>query len=217
MHASIPSFDNRFRFVKGHRHLTLSLGGMNILYAYIRKNGCSSFKSALSRNLNVPASQVFRHARAKPFGFYDAKIFVWRDPEDRLISLYRNKILDRQYADDMIARYWATMGEAPSSFERFALFATTNADPHLLPQMQHLRPIRYTHAIELCNLHLAMVGLVGEEAAGPFRTPVNVSRREPVQVTPYARALIHRHYRCDFEMIETICATPAQTSGSGIC
>lgn len=198
-----PGFDNRFSLGRGRRHLSFRLGGMRILYAYIRKNGSSTFRAVMNDDPDVPGPTF---AKAGYFAQYDARIFVWRDPEERLLSLYRDQILDGHRADDLVARYWQVMGEPPSTFERFARFATTNADPHVVPQRHHLRPIRYTHAIELRVLHRTMVDIVGPVAAEAFRVPRNVSNRQPVPVTPYARALIHRHYACDYAMIEKIAA-----------
>lgn len=198
-------FDNRLTLGKGHSHYALEIGDKRILYAYIRKNGCSAFKTAMGLASDAPISAA-RRLHAGPFGRYDARIFVWRDPEERLVSLYRNKILERKNADDLIRRYREVMHEEPTSFERFALFAATGADPHLIAQRHHLRPIRYTHAIELGALHATMSALVGPAAAAPFRVPVNASHKAPVEVTPYARALIHHLYACDFRMIETILA-----------
>lgn len=211
----IPAFDNRFTLGKGRRHLTLTLGGKRILYAYIRKNGCSCFKSVIGGDPDMPVSALPSEARSGYFRHYDAKIFVWRDPEERLISLYRNKILERRNADDLVSRYWQVMGEPPSTFERFAVFAMTDADPHLVPQRQHLRRIRYTHAIELRSLHKSMVRLVGPDAAEPFRETFNASLPAPVHVTPYARALIHRHYACDYAMIERIMASGGSAADRG--
>ena len=207
----LPGFDNRLTFGTGRSHYALEIGGKRILYAYIRKNGCSAFKTAMGLASDVSIGAA-RRLRAGPFGRYDARIFVWRDPEERLVSLYRNKILDRKNAEDLIRRYREVMHEEPSSFERFALFATTGADPHLIAQRHHLRPIRYTHAIELGALHATMCALVGPEAAAPFRVPVNPSRKAPVEVTPYARALLHRIYACDFQMIEAILAQQSRLS-----
>ncbi len=138
-----PGFDNRLTFGTGRSHYALEIGGKRILYAYIRKNGCSAFKTAMGLASDVSIGAA-RRLRAGPFGRYDARIFVWRDPEERLVSLYRNKILDRKNAEDLIRRYREVMHEEPSSFERFALFATTGADPHLIAQRHHLRPIRCT-------------------------------------------------------------------------
>lgn len=202
----IGGFDNRFfpHMARSPRHLAFTMGGKRILYAYIRKNGCSSFKAAISGDPDIRFSELRSSYPASRLTRYDARIFVWRDPEERLVSLYRNKVLDAPHADDLVRRYRQVMDEAPSSFDKFALFATTNADPHVWPQRLSLFHMRYTHAIALPQLHEVMTDLVGAEAAEGFRVPRNSSAKTPVKVSPFARALIHRHYRCDFDMIARI-------------
>lgn len=199
----IPSFDNRSGLGKGTLHLGLRLGGKRIAYAYIRKNACSAFKVACGFPDSSPIDEV---AAANPWErpwwhWYHATIFVWRDPEDRLVSLYKNKILDRNGADDIVARYVSAMNEEPSTFEKFAVFATLGADPHCLPQYDHLKPIRYSHAIPLARLHEAMVEIVGPNAAEPFARIRNASAPQDIEVTDAARAVIRDFYARDYEMI----------------
>lgn len=193
-------FDNRLSFARGKRHLTFELAGKRIRYAYIRKNGCSAFKEAMGFGGGLLAD-IPESYRARRLGRHDATIFVWRDPEERLVSLFRNKILDRNGADDLIRRYGTTMREAPGCFERFVEFAGQFADPHCLPQAAHLKPLRYTHAVPLASLHATMVGIVGEAAAAVFAAPVNRSRPTPVEVSPRARARIHEIYAADYALI----------------
>ncbi|AHJ62422.1 Hypothetical protein GbCGDNIH3_0639 [Granulibacter bethesdensis] len=197
-------FDNRGRFRPGRQHLTFMLGGKRILYAYIRKNGCSSFKAAMGLHPETRIGHIPRKYKIWPFGHYDARIFVWRDPEARLVSLFRNKILDRHNAEDLIARYRCIMREEPSTFEKFAVFASLNGDPHVVPQYRHLHPIRYSHAIELSQLHDAMADLVGTEEAAIFRKPFNPSQATRVEITPEARRIIRHYYRQDYAMVEKL-------------
>lgn len=144
--SNCVGYGNRMARCAGQLHLTLPLGGKRIRYAYTRKNGCSCFKAALGYPPATRISEIAQRHRSRWHHRIDASIFVWQDPEKRLVSLYRNKILDGRTNDDLLHRYRATMGEEPSSFERFAEFA---ADPHCLPQAAHLHPIIYTHAIPL--------------------------------------------------------------------
>lgn len=180
------------------------MGGKRIAYAYIRKNACSAFKVALGFS---PSTQVKEIAPNYPFErwpWYHATIFVWRDPEERLVSLYRNKILDRQDAADLLPDYRSTMGEEPSTFEKFAEYASLGADPHCRPQYDHLKPLRYSHAIPLVHLHEAMVEIVGSEAARPFAQNTNASVPHEVEITDRARTLIREHYVRDYQMIERL-------------
>jgi hypothetical protein len=197
-------FDNRWTFQRGSVHLGFELGGKRIGYAYIRKNGSSAFKRALGYPSGTDIRVIEPTHRWGSRQRYDATIFVWRDPEERLKSLYRNKILEREEAEDIIARYRTTMGEEPDGFESFVEFATTNADPHCVPQRDHLKPLVYTHAIPLSSLHESMVRLVGVDAARTFARPINASSETALDVSDRARALIRKHYARDYEMIAQI-------------
>ena len=201
-HARV--FDNRRALQRGSLHLGFELGGKRIAYAYIRKNGSSAFKRALGYPTGTDIREIEPSHRWEPRRRYDATIFVWRDPEERLKSLYRNKILEREDAEDIIVRYRKRMGEEPGSFERFAEFATTNVDPHCVPQRDHLKAILYSHAIPLGRLHETMAGIVGIEAAQAFTRPVNASNEVAIDVSDRARALIRHHYASDYEMIAAI-------------
>ena len=197
-------FDNRRAFQRGSLHLGFELGGKRIAYAYIRKNGSSAFKRALGYPSGTDIRVIEPSHRWDLRQRYDATIFVWRDPEERLKSLYRNKILEREDAEDILVRYRTTMGEEPGSFERFAEFATRNSDPHCVPQRDHLKPIVYSHAIPLTRLHESMVTIVGIEAARPFARPVNASSESAIDISDRARALIRKHYARDYQMIAEI-------------
>lgn len=198
-------FDNRLSLQRGDFHFSLPTGGKRFIYAYIRKNGCSAFKRAVGLPSDAHVAAMIERYEWRPFRRrHDGAIFVWRDPLDRLLSLYKNKILDAQHNGDIWRTYCKTMAEEPSTFERFVEFATTGADPHCIPQYKHLKPLRYTHAIELSELGAAMADLVGEEAARPFQHPVNASKSHEVHVSSRARELIERHYAKDYRMIELI-------------
>lgn len=146
--------------------------------------------------------------KSRYFGHHDATIFVWRCPEQRLISLYRNKVLDGKDNEDLIARYRKHMGECPSTFEAFVEFAQRQADHHFIPQVAHLKAFRYTHAIPLGRLHEAMINIVGEEAATPFVRPINSSSSSSlnaeVEVTSKARDMIRRIYADDYALLEKL-------------
>lgn len=199
----MTALDNRLRLQRGDFHFTLPIGDKRIAYAYIRKNGCSAFKKAVGLP-DAHVGQLVDNFRWRPWHRRDATVFVWRDPVERLVSLYRNKVLDGTGADDIIRSYRSTMGEEPSTFERFVEFAIQFKDPHCIPQHKHLKPIRYTHAIPLGRLHEHMVRIVGEEAAKPFKRRVNASKPSPVEVSERALSLIHQHYAGDFRMIARI-------------
>lgn len=77
---STVSFDNRLSLSRGKRHLTFWLGGKRIRYAYIRKNGCSSFKAAMGY-AGKTLGEIPPKFKSRYFGHHDATIFVWRCPE----------------------------------------------------------------------------------------------------------------------------------------
>lgn len=199
----IGPFDNRLSLQGGRLHLSFELGGRKTAHAYIRKNGCSAFKRALGFD---PSTDVEAVASAYPYrrGHHDATIFVWREPLERMVSLYKNKVLERKNAAYLLASYRETMGEEPSTFERFAEYACRERDPHCWRQRDHLMRLRYTHAIPLHRLHEAMCGIVGAEAAAPFALKANATGDEPVEVTDRAAALIRRHYARDYAMISRL-------------
>ncbi|MBK0400382.1 sulfotransferase family 2 domain-containing protein [Limibaculum sp. M0105] len=199
--SDMVTYDNRFKFTLGRLHLAFELGGSRIAYAYIRKNGCSSFKRALGFDYATNVRTIARAHPYRPWRRYDATIFVWRDPEERLLSLFRNKIIQRDHADGILASYRRVMGAEPATFEDFVRFACRDADPHCWPQCDHLMPIRYTHAIPLSRLYQSMCGIVGEEAAEPFVQPYNASVPYLTEVSDEARRLIRRHYAKDYAMI----------------
>jgi hypothetical protein len=202
---SFGMFNNRFALQRGDYHFTLPIGGKRIGYAYIRKNGCTAFKRAVGIGSGAPIGELVVQFKWRPWLRHDATIFVWRDPVERLVSLYRNKFLDHQDNGAILQAYRAAMAEDhPSDFERFVEFAIMGADPHCLPQRKHLKPIRYTHAIELPRLYEEMVTIVGTKSAEPFRSRVNASSKIEVPVSERARRMIEGYYDCDYRMIDTI-------------
>lgn len=188
-------------------HLAFTLGGKRIAYAYIRKNGCSAFKRMMLRLIDSgdPADMV-RHFPFRPYEQYDAVIFVWRDPLERLVSLYRNKIIERKYAVDLLAAYRKTMNAEPGSFEDFVRFACMERDPHCWTQQSHLKRMRYTHAIPLDALHQTMREIAGPAADAYFSKKVNKTAQHPVRVSEKAREMVLSHYAGDYAMIHRILA-----------
>lgn len=199
------SFDNRWalRKVRGRVHLTLNLGGKRIAYAYIRKNACSAFKQALGFH---PSEQIDTVAQGHRYdgGACDAAIFVWRDPVDRLLSLYKSKIIERRGAVGMIQACEKILGHIPSDFDEFVDFAIQMPDPHCWTQYSHLRRLNYTHAIPMDSLHDVMVSLVGEDEAAIFKSPVNASSEIQVEVSDASRQKIASCYAEDYRMIRRV-------------
>lgn len=195
------TFDNRRNLSLGRLHLAVPLGDKLIRYAYIRKNGCSAFKHAMGYEPETEIGEIRADHKCSLFDRFDATIFVWRDPEERLVSLYRNKILDGTSNADIMRRFERFAKGRDLDFQLFAEFAVRNHDPHCIPQASHLKPLFYTHAIPLNRLHAAMTELVGSEAAKPFQKAVNTSNPAAITVTDRTRHLIRNHYAADYRLI----------------
>ena len=201
----IAALDNRGAVGRGQVHLAFELGGKRIRYAYIRKNGCSAFKTAMGFAHDVRIGLIEPYQRCGLLRRrYHATIFVWRDPLERIVSLYRKKIIDDVNSEDIRRRLRAFAGGGRIDFDRFVDFCCRAGDPHCLPQAAHLKPIRYTHAIPLARLHEAMTGIVGPEAAAPFAQRVNQSRQTPIMISDTSREHIRHHYSQDYRLIEQI-------------
>jgi len=201
----IPGLDNRRAAGRGQTHLAFELGGKRIRYAYIRKNGCSAFKTAMGFAHDVRIGLIQPHQRCSLLRRrYDATIFVWRDPVERIVSLYRNKIIDDVNGEDIQRRLRAFAGTGRVDFDTFVDFCCRVGDPHCLPQAAHLKPLRYTHAIPLARLHEAMIGIVGTQAAVPFARPINASRHTPIAISDVSRDRIRHHYAQDYRLIDQI-------------
>lgn len=201
-------FDNRGTGRRGGLHLAFEAGGKRIVYAYIRKNACSAFKQMLCGDPDADVRTIAPHFPCAPGEPHDAALFVYRDPLERIVSLYRNKVLERRRADDILARYRERMGRAPGSLADFVRFAGLLADPHCHTQYSHLRAMRYSHAIPMHRLYPVMRSIVGEDAARHFAHPVNTSRPADLEISDEVRALVREHYAEDYRMIREI-ETPA--------
>jgi len=188
-----PLHEGRFRCKANHYRIRV--GGKTFLYTYIRKNGCTAFKrliagqspgvSLLNRLRGIDPDQlrfIKRHkvstGDVNPADFDDI-LFVYRDPLERLVSLYLNKFVERAGAEDILARYRDASGCDPdaASFEDFMAYLDrdfTALDPHCFPQVSHLGDFPYSRAIPLKALHAAVVPLFGTALADRyFRHPVN--------------------------------------------
>jgi len=200
----MANFDNRWSFSSGKTHLGFELGGKKIAYAYIRKNACRSFKRALGYHDPVDVSEVAAAYPFDPRQKYDAAIFVYRDPFERAISLFRNKFIDGKQNDRIMERYREAMGTSDFDFDGFVRFCGKQLDPHTWTQRSSLRRMRYTHAIPIDQLSATMVEIVGEEAARPFEKKFNHSTPHEVKVSAQERARLSDIYAEDLQLIEKI-------------
>lgn len=162
-------------YAGGGMHLRLPLHGRSIVYTYIRKNGCSAFKKWLrdSRGYETSkreTSEMSSHYSVS-FGPEAARsefLLVLRDPADRIASLFRNKLIQRSYAEDILANIETLTGETPdkltfrSFVERYigdnispASPSANRLDAHAIPQRLHLWPVEYNKVILLADLSKA--------------------------------------------------------------
>jgi hypothetical protein len=187
-----PAFDALKRFQPLRRqlrsHFLFEIGGQSIAYCYIRKNACSAFKRMILDQagydgawedaiqfLLTLAPPSLSAARAAKW-----RIYVHRDPFERAVSLFRNKLVMREGDRDFIPDFERVTGQDAdeATFEQFvtAYLAGKPRDPHTWSQASHLLPMSYNCVATLATLFEDMRPIVGEELAGRyFAKPANQS------------------------------------------
>lgn len=169
-----PGFDPVVRRVAGD-HYRFEVDGRIIVYCYIRKNACSAFKRMI---IDTSPHRERFHEFAEPKAFMDKyhrlerleeinksdiSIFVYRDPLERVVSLFRNKFIAREGEIHVFRSYRDLIGKDPNdaSFTEFVNnylgsgdqpFRRIRLDPHCFTQHFHLLPIAYSHAIPMKEL-----------------------------------------------------------------
>ena len=183
----------RLRGGYGHPHFHVEFEGRRIIYCYIRKNACTAFKALIVNHSPGPGMSpgetaidyLLDHHRAeyrRDIVGADRVVFVYRDPINRSISLFKNKFIQRSGNDDIFRDYERVTGADPdrATFEDFVMrylgSDTGPNDPHTRSQRSHLLPIVYTDAIPITALreHMAEV-LDGPTADKYFRRKLNAS------------------------------------------
>ena len=184
----------------------LNVDGVDFSYTYIRKNACTSFKrlfkSYSSFDFSVCESDLKAMARfhllknKADIQKCSNRIFVYRDPVDRVVSVYKNKFIQRSGATDILKDYYDKTGLDPDecTFEVFIkeyvslIKKGVAIDAHLLPQVWHLYPLEYS-AIQLSEIERDISLLLGESVASKFFSkPVNSSSN----VSSYDNDEVHR-------------------------
>ncbi len=189
---------------RGETHFILNLNGLSLVYCHIRKNACTSFKSLFyehsphkTKLANYPTGIRFlnQNHRVKDVDIItsaDESIFVYRDPVKRLVSVFKNKFIQRRNGQELFSRYAEVSGEDPEEAS-FTDFITNycvahipeghRIDPHCLPQSDHLLPIEYTRPIAIGDLHAVMTEIVGAPTADRFFAhPTNQSEVKPLDL-----------------------------------
>ena len=100
-------------------HLRLPSKPHDTIYVYIRKNECSAFRQWLAaehgadgtqRNLSI--GKLTKRVKVTNEDQIDTscRVLVLRDPAARLCSLFRNKLIQRSGAEDILANIQALTG-----------------------------------------------------------------------------------------------------------
>lgn len=173
----------------------IALSDGDLVYTYIRKNACTSFKKLFKSFSPYDFHQAggdlkgMAHyykvcspdqaARAKH------RVFVYRDPVERVVSVFKNKFIQKSGADDIIDDFKRVTGLDPDciNFRGYVkdyvakISSGTHIDAHLLPQQWHLLPIVYNSAIPLHSIKSEMSKILGCEIGEKFFSkPVNSTK-----------------------------------------
>jgi hypothetical protein len=209
------------RTARGGRHFRFQANGRTITYCYIRKNACSAFKKLIT-GVSPHQEQLAAHPEAMSFlsrhhrvrslrdlMAADHRIFVYRDPIERAVSLYKNKFIAQLDHTDIFASYHRRTGRDPlqASFRDYVLHYLGHdqsaLDPHCHSQIRQLAPALYTEAIPMRSLHEAMAGILGADLAGRyFRIRVNATEavEDPAPAAHRAAADLHEAYQASGRM-----------------
>ena len=181
-----PEFDtNEFRKPMRHFEIT-SESGEKIIYAYIRKNACTAFRKFINRKTHpkyvmsklmlinhFPRDHIrgnmryFARRMSDSQPYNKKRIFVYRDPIDRVISFYVNKLVEKKTAIDSINNYNKLMGKDAgdckiANLVEYIASDLALLDVHLIPQKSHLYRCSY-QAIRIDELTSIMVDILGKE------------------------------------------------------
>lgn len=192
----LPQF-NLGEFRCKANHYRFEANGQRIVYTYIRKNACSAFKKMLlTRAKSLWMSRIFGGLRKYPgddlrgirsFKFYPGKaardfdhlIFVYRDPFERIVSLYLNKFVENNGAGDIRKSFESACFESAdeATFEDFLNYLSGPfevLDPHCYPQKAHLLDVAYTCPININCLFSEIRKILGDDLSSKFfLAPVN--------------------------------------------
>ncbi len=171
--------------------------GVSFFYTYIRKNASTSFKKLFKLMHpglcpgDVPSlACMAKYAQVKDLTpeeidrSFANKIFIYRDPIDRAFSVYKNKLIQQDGAEDLLARLSKSVQRDAGllTFNDFvheyvSLLDTDRweeVDGHLYPQSWHLLPITYNKVITMDSLYTEMQELLPKELCDEvFLEPTN--------------------------------------------
>lgn len=186
--------------------LTVSffVDGEEVLYTYIRKNACTSFKNLIASysphdfkkagsRLKGMASYHMIKSPAEA-GKVKNRVFIYRDPVERVVSVFKNKFIQQSGAKDIIKNFSKITGldVEKCTFNDFVeeyvakISQGIPIDAHLLPQQWHLLPIVYNRAIDLKAVREGMAEIVGDEVSKQFFSrPLNSTGQKTSSVSCY--------------------------------
>lgn len=178
--------------------------GVSFFYTYIRKNASTSFKKlfkVMHPGLcpgDIPSlSCMAKYAQVKDLTpeeidqSFANKIFIYRDPVERAFSVYKNKLIQQEGAEDLLARLSKAVQRDAGllTFNDFvneyvSLLETDrweDVDGHLYPQSWHLLPITYNKVITMDSLYAEMRELLPEALCNEvFLEPTNSTTKGAV-------------------------------------
>lgn len=199
----------------GKGHFFFEVEGRRFAYAYIRKNACSAFKDLIcdtSEQADFPEfsgsqlefmGQFHKIRTAEMLESCDTRIFVYRDPFERAISVFVNKFVVQTGNTAIFENYRQETNSNPNaatfeSFLRTYCRDFRKRDVHIERQSRHLLPVHYEAALAIGDLHSGMTGLIGADLADRyFARKVNSSTYgtdSKDKSTVPAREL-HTHYK----------------------
>jgi hypothetical protein len=176
------------RYAPGKMHFVFSVENRSVAYTYIRKNGCSAFKNLITNYTN---QTPYFDKLGNPIEFLEQthkvrdlvrlercnhRLFVYRCPLDRMLSLFVNKVVCQIGDDNLLTNINTITGRDPNAIT-FTEFVTRYLaankhqrafDPHVWSQTSHLYPIKYTDAIPLAHLEEGMSHVVGSKISNIF-------------------------------------------------
>lgn len=201
-------------------HFQFTANGKRFVYCRIRKNGCSAFQQFIIKTSPYACGRLdneFAFLRKRhrvpslsALASADHRILVFRDPVERLQSLFVNKFVQRQQSTDIFNSYKSITGNDPckANFNDFIDYVSrlgiTPLDPHVWPQHWHLCNVVYDCVFPLDNLYKSMAQMIGPKLAQSFHRKVNPSPRYSVAVRADLRERILEIYAEDLRMIERI-------------
>lgn len=201
----VPNF-GRGEFRCPAFHFRVPTSNNRIAYTYIRKNACSAFKHLIGEHphplyrlksaFGLGAGGLysirgnlsnFRISESAMRHKYELRLFVYRDPVERFVSLFINKFIDQTWPGTLFDNFKALTGKDPGncSFRDFVAYSQQDfgkLDSHMWPQKAHLLDVEYL-PIPMTNLRSLMERIIGQDLAQKhFAIPHNQTRSDDREV-----------------------------------